>query len=430
MCLLSMATLLTIGAYIFSQTETFRLQKKRYFRSFHGYLGNDEDVSSWMIQNYTGCAGKFVGYGHQFAVLKDVIMKKGERKFYMSCGPSALKDLKYWFQYGSEGTHLDEWRRNIVGISNDEVYSTSCNSRRAIQTDGEGNTQNPLQILCLQNRLVIAVQRYEYANLYHTLTDWYNAFLVSKLLNVPMNKVTILLVGKNISGPLDDVWLTLFHDITYMADINEAILIPKMAWSILGYESPINYVSRRTLPYVNEFKEFVYEQYHLNIKPQTSFDCDKLTIVFLLRRDYMTHPGNIEGKVSRKIKNEDELLDSIQQDYPGANVKGIQFDRYSFKEQLQFIAGTDILIAMHGAGLSHVLFLPAHAGLFEMYPMYKRKSPGNMYFQGMARWRGLRYISWQNVNPNNEFPDMYTYVPPNILKQNVRTLFRQICGKG
>ena len=41
--------------------------------------------------------------------------------------------------------------------------------------------------------------------------------------------------------------------------------------------------------------------------------------------------------------------------------------RTPFTKQLEVIRSTDILIGMHGAGLTHLLFLPAWAAVFELY---------------------------------------------------------------
>lgn len=45
-----------------------------------------------------------------------------------------------------------------------------------------------------------------------------------------------------------------------------------------------------------------------------------------------------------------------------------------FVEQLKIVQNTDILIGMHGAGLTHMLFLPAWAAVFEVYVFLYRTS--------------------------------------------------------
>jgi len=42
----------------------------------------------------------------------------------------------------------------------------------------------------------------------------------------------------------------------------------------------------------------------------------------------------------------------------------------SFKQQLEITSNTDIFIGIHGAGLTHLLFLPNWAVLFELYVLF------------------------------------------------------------
>lgn len=403
---------------IFLQSSYYNTVKSEYFRVFHGYIGREEDILLWTVEKYSECGGNFKGYAQQFAVLTNVTIRNGSLQFYLPCYVGDFSHLRYSFRYGKEGTHLNNWMENVFSIGSGAQTFEIGQKKKQEGTKFEKLSQS--------HKLVIAVQRYEYANLYHTMTDWYNVFLVATLLNVSTDDVHILLIGNNIHGPLDPIWQTLFDAIFYTGEIQSSVVIPKLAWNILGYESPMNYRSRQSLPFVEQFKEFFLRRH--GIVSTKQLNCKKLSIVFLLRRDYVTHAGNKQGKVSRKIKNEDELLNIMKKDFPTADVKGLQFDQYSFKEQLDFAANADLFISMHGAGLAHVLFLPSHAGVLELFPLYKLKVFGVMYFQAMARWRKLKYESWQNLNPNNEYPDAFTYVPPRIIQNSLKKWYSQACG--
>lgn len=74
----------------------------------------------------------------------------------------------------------------------------------------------------------------------------------------------------------------------------------------------------------------------------------------------------------------------------------------SFKDQLRITSNTDIFIGIHGAGLTHLLFLPKWASLFELYNC---EDP-NCY-KDLARLRGVHYVTWENSSSIETFDSDY-----------------------
>ena len=71
-----------------------------------------------------------------------------------------------------------------------------------------------------------------------------------------------------------------------------------------------------------------------------------------------------------------------------------------FIEQLKHTHNTDIFISMHGAGLTHMLFLPDWAAVFEVHNCEDK----DCYYD-LARLRGVEYFTWENeskVYPQDE----------------------------
>lgn len=128
----------------------------------------------------------------------------------------------------------------------------------------------------------------------------------------------------------------------------------------------------------NAFSEHILHR--LQIKQNEVEAKAKLRITFLSR----------ETKF-RKVLNEKDLIERISsnQNY---KVQRVNFGRnVSFKDQLKITRNTDIFIGMHGAGLTHLLFLPKWATLFELYNC---EDP-NCY-KDLSRLRGVNYITWDN----------------------------------
>ena len=69
------------------------------------------------------------------------------------------------------------------------------------------------------------------------------------------------------------------------------------------------------------------------------------------------------------------------------------FTRRSFGAQLQLMRRTDVLVGPHGAGLTHILHLPPHAGVVELTnapPPQPGRSVANIY-RTLAQWTGHPY---------------------------------------
>lgn len=93
----------------------------------------------------------------------------------------------------------------------------------------------------------------------------------------------------------------------------------------------------------------------------------------------------------RRILNEDELLAAARK-LPGLSVRRVHFSHATeFRHQIEVMANTDVLIGMHGAGLTHVLFQPDWAVLFEIY-----NCDDPVCYKDLARLRGVKYFTWED----------------------------------
>ena len=383
---------------------------------------NSGQLNKYVSVDITLCDGKFQAFDKSFALLKNVTI---ETKFGVGRkGGENITDVinqkeddeyfklkKGYFQLACSKSVNDTYKFNPKSHLN--AWFDSCLFTKDVES------------LHRINEWTIAVLRYEYANLYHTMTDYYNAFLLAKTFQLDPDNVNILFVDGHPKGALDTTWQYLFKSFIRAGEMQTATTFNNLVWNIMGYDSPLSKHSLNILPYLEEFREFFLSRH--GVSTHHALNCKKLTVMFLWRRDYLAHPRNPSGTVSRKIKNEDELLNAVQSLLAGHNVYGVQIDKYPMKTQLLLISKADLLIGMHGAGLSHTLFLPKHAGLIEFYPVYW--STSNQHFKSMAKWRGLHYATWNNVDSNNELPDKYTIVDVNKVIEMVKQIRGYMCPK-
>uniref|UniRef100_K1PUM1 Beta-(1,2)-xylosyltransferase n=1 Tax=Magallana gigas TaxID=29159 RepID=K1PUM1_MAGGI len=273
---------------------------------------------AWSKSNTSICNNSFTGFAHLFAILKGVlldpsfsagpqggeriesVLNQPEEKEFLTLKPGYFQircdnnteDMKYKFQHGD---HLVKWMAALKLVSKMPEHQEV-------------------------DKITMAVTRYEYANVYHTMTDWYNAFLMLLFFNVKSFTANILFIDSHPQGGLDSIWTTLFGGYGHAGQLT---------------------------------------------KPQY------------------------------------------------------------FKTLIWNIQGTDILVGMHGAGLTLALFLPKHAGLIELYPKYW--SVDNVHFKAIARWRNLQYTQWQNMDNKMEFPDYFTYIAPSVIQNLLSNIIGLMC---
>ncbi len=380
-----------------------------------------EEFQRWHASVDVQCEEKFHAYANQFIHLRNLVIdlgyctssrKGGEKinhvlnqaeeveyfKYDMGCFQMACNDRPSAYFYGTN--HLNDWLFNM--------------KTRNVVLD---------RLTSVQHDFTIAIVRYEYANVYHTMTDWYNAFLVMQFFNKTQAETNILLVDTHPSGQLDPVWPILFNSTHRMSFFRKRTLFTDIVWGIQGYSSPMLEHTQPHIPLTEEFRTFFLSSF--NVPDNHVLSCDTLTVLFIWRRDYVAHPRNPTGSISRKIYNERGLIEAVQKQYPNFLVKGAQIDLFDMRKQLDLVVNADIMIGMHGAGLTHALFLPKHAALIELVPSYW--SAANEHFSAIATWRSLIYEQWVNEEPDNEVEDNYTYIPPAEVLNLMKKVLHAMC---
>ncbi|XP_022184305.2 EGF domain-specific O-linked N-acetylglucosamine transferase isoform X2 [Nilaparvata lugens] len=152
-------------------------------------------------------------------------------------------------------------------------------------------------------------------------------------------------------------------------------LLPRMIFG-LYYNTPIIWGCEKS----GLFHAFSKHILHRLKIPEKKRKSAKIRITLLSRNtDY------------RNILNENELIEALEKN-SNYQVRRVIFNRsVDFKKQLEVVRNTDLFIGMHGAGLTHLLFLPDWAVVFELYNCEDE----NCYMD-LARLRGVKYITWQD----------------------------------
>ncbi|KAI3370371.1 hypothetical protein L3Q82_025140 [Scortum barcoo] len=124
----------------------------------------------------------------------------------------------------------------------------------------------------------------------------------------------------------------------------------------------------------------------------------------VLHRLNILQDGPKEGRVRvtllarsteyRRILNQVELVNALKTvPLLEVNVVDYKYKDVPFLVQLRITHNSDIFIGMHGAGLTHLLFLPDWAVIFELYNCQDESC-----YRDLARLRGIRYVTWQKMD--------------------------------
>ncbi|KAK1545655.1 DUF563 domain-containing protein [Colletotrichum paranaense] len=98
----------------------------------------------------------------------------------------------------------------------------------------------------------------------------------------------------------------------------------------------------------------------------------------------------IDRRGSRKLLDQEVLLDAARKAFPDANFQAIDLGAVTFPEQLRIVQSTDILVGVHGAGLTHTMFLRENgAAVVEIQP----SSMSHKGFRNVAQMLGHKYFS-------------------------------------
>ena len=105
----------------------------------------------------------------------------------------------------------------------------------------------------------------------------------------------------------------------------------------------------------------------------------------------------IDRTEKRSLINKKTYIEDLKLLYPDVKITLVNFATLPFAEQLETIRKTDILAGVHGAGLTHGIFLPSLSTVVEIMPP-KLNHKG---FRNLAKTSGHRYFTTHAIEHDN-----------------------------
>lgn len=228
-------------------------------------------------------------------------------------------------------------------------------------------------------------------NMYHHFCDFVNLYITQHINNSFSTDVHIVMWDTSFYGYGDlfsETWKAFTdYEVTHLkvydskrVCFKDAVfaLLPRMRYGLF-YNTPLISNCRSTGLF-RAFSQHVL--FRLNISQETLKEV-KIRVTILIRSTEF-----------RKILNLDELVHALKA-VPLFQVTVVDYKYRSlgFLEQLKITHNSDIFIGMHGAGLTHLLFLPDWAVIFELYNCEDERC-----YLDLARLRGVHYITWEKAD--------------------------------
>ncbi|KAK1293550.1 Beta-(1,2)-xylosyltransferase [Acorus calamus] len=222
----------------------------------------------------------------------------------------------------------------------------------------------------------LLVTRFEYANLFHTITDWYSAYVSSRVTNLT-GRPHLVFVDGHCKAPLEETWEALFSSVRYAKSFTSPVCFRHVILSPLGYETALfkglsetikcegglandllespNYHKTARLTEFGEMLRSAFDlpkdEHHI-LKPASGHN-----VLFIRREDYLAHPRH-NGKVESRLSNEEEVYDALKiwaSDHSKCEVNLVngRFAHMKMKEQLRAIQEAQLSLGLTGQALEH-----------------------------------------------------------------------------
>ncbi len=227
-------------------------------------------------------------------------------------------------------------------------------------------------------------------NMYHHFCDFFNLYAslhINGTLESLDNRDVNVLIWENLEykssvGEAFDAFTTnpIWNLNTFSGKrvcFNNVVfpLLPRMLYGLF-YNTPLTPNDCQGSGLFKAFSDFV--PHRMGIPGPAVTDSKKIRVTILARQTQ-----------HRRILNLGDL-DKALADEGGYDVKAAYFTHnVPYREQMEVIRNTDILVGIHGAGLAHMLFLPDWAVVFELYDCDDPSC-----YKDLARLRGVKHITW------------------------------------
>jgi hypothetical protein len=214
------------------------------------------------------------------------------------------------------------------------------------------------------------------------MTDWWNTFFALPTLDSAKSTHFVFL-DAHPQGSLDAVWGVMFANVTYVQHLpkggvcfEKAVLVPPGYMAQLWPRHRQFGIGKRCPPMTDAFVQFMIASHNLEHVAMIPG-----LVVLIDRIPYIGHPRSNPAKAERIIQNMHEVRDMVAAQTNATEVRLVQFETMTFRQQLELIRSTHVLIGNHGAGIAHLIFLQDGAHVLEF------EKPVSQMMTDISAWK-------------------------------------------
>ena len=247
--------------------------------------------------------------------------------------------------------------------------------------------------------------RYDYANIFLTSNDWFNAYAMLDTLDIELNQIKVLFLDAHSWSPLDDSWKIMFKTehqfIKHLSPnlcLKKYVLLPSMYAAGLSHMTDTLKCNDKGIKQIMDFKHFILN----NVGVNTTQSKNIINIGLICRKGYLSHPRNSGKNIQRQFVNDTDIQNRINNIVNNTfnelelnnkysyNIKRIYLEDINITTQIHIISKINILIGVHGAGLTHLMFLQDNGSSLIEIQVPKKK--GNKVYKKLSTWFDVEHI--------------------------------------
>ena len=276
----------------------------------------------------------------------------------------------------------------------------------------------------------LAIQRVEYANVYWTVIDLMDIFITTQVVGIAPESLNIVLMDAHPPTSLDPFWSVVFSKLIKLGNDSlftnsSGVVFENLLWRYPRAYCPLLDRNVNTLKYVQPFREYVLQRFGIPAHAR-SRNCSehKIKVLLNFRRDYQSHPRNLDGTVDRKIANEKDVLKEMEENFPNITIVATQLDSLHLNTQLELVTSADIFFGMHGAAHAFPIFMPPGGVVVEMFNF----NSNNWHMGKIAALSGHSHLVWVSTDTKAyNKTTRSTTIPPGVAKELLGKAIKKIC---